>query len=292
MKNRNIISVQLGLITLFIFCSSLSYSQTTVSCDLKFIGHMVETGNFEEALYLLDSTGCSGISSDDSVNYFRGWSLYSLKRLSASTENLIKVSPKSEWYLKSHFFAAYNYTYTGDFISALGILSALAPKTENQISLKNFETAGVYLLQGDTVRYHEWLDNTNSNLYGISGSLDNLRKISKDMNKHRTKSPVMAAILSGIIPGSGKFYAGKRGEAISAFIGTVGLGLVTFENYRKNGLNNFLTIASGAAFAFSYTANIYGAAITVNITETEYRENVKNSILFNLHIPLRNTFDR
>jgi hypothetical protein len=292
MKNRNIISVRFGLITFFIFCASLLYSQSTVSCDLKFVGHMVETGDFNEALFLLDSTGCSGNSSNDSVYYFRGWSLYSLKRLSASTENLIKVSQKSEWYLKSHFFAAYNYTYTGNFKSALEILSALAPETESQISLKNFETAGVHLLQGDIVRYNESLDKTNSDLFGISGSLNNLRKISKEMTKHKSRSSVMAGILSGIIPGSGKFYAGKRGEAISAFIGTVGLGLVTFENYRKNGLNNFITIASGAAFAFSYTANIYGAVMTVNIIETEYRENVKNSILFNLHIPLRNTFDR
>jgi hypothetical protein len=133
---------------------------------------------------------------------------------------------------------------------------------------------------------------TNKSLYELSGSSENLQKISEDLKKHKNKSPLIAGVLSGIIPGSGKFYSGKKGEAISAFIATAGLGLVTWENYKKSGLNSFKTIAFGTAFAFSYVANIYGSIITVNILETEYRNNVKNSILFNLHIPLRNSFDK
>jgi hypothetical protein len=152
--------------------------------------------------------------------------------------------------------------------------------------------AGVYLLKGDTGMYNESFAKTKRSFYEISESSDNLQKISNDLIKHKSKSPVIAGILSGIIPGSGKFYSGKRGEAISAFIATTGLGLVTWENYRRNGLNSFGTIVFGTAFAFSYTANIYGAVVTVNIIETEFRENVKNSILFNLHIPLRNLFDK
>jgi TM2 domain-containing membrane protein YozV len=103
---------------------------------------------------------------------------------------------------------------------------------------------------------------------------------------------LIAGLFSGIIPGSGKFYSGKKGEAISAFIATTGLGLVTWENYRKSGFNSFKTIAFGTAFAFSYVANIYGSVISINVLETEFRNNVKNSILFNLHIPLRNSFDK
>jgi TM2 domain-containing membrane protein YozV len=112
------------------------------------------------------------------------------------------------------------------------------------------------------------------------------------MRTHKKKSPFVAGLLSGILPGSGKFYSGKKGEAITTFISTAGLGLVTAESYRKKGLNSFRTIAFGTAFAFSYIANIYGAVMTVNIIETEYKDNVKNTILFNLHIPIRNTFDR
>jgi hypothetical protein len=112
------------------------------------------------------------------------------------------------------------------------------------------------------------------------------------MKNHKSKSPLIAGLLSGIIPGAGKFYAGKKGDAISAFLSTAGLGLVTWENFRKSGLNSFKTIAFGSVLAVTYIANIYGSAFTVRILETEYKENVKSTILFDLHIPLRSTFNK
>jgi TM2 domain-containing membrane protein YozV len=224
------------------------------------------------------------------VNYLRGWSLYSLKRLSSSSENLIKVTPGSEFYLKSHFFAAYNCSHTKNYNEAFKILSEIIVKTDMLVSLKNFETSGIYLLQGNTSMFENSFNQINSSLYEISESADNLKKISLDLKKHKNKSPVIAGILSGIIPGSGKYYSGKKGEAISSFIAITGLGLITWESYRKSGLNSFRTLFFGTAFAFSYAANIWGAVVSVNILETEYRNNVKNSILFNMHIPLRNTF--
>lgn len=290
MKNRNILSIQTVLIAFFLSLSSLSYSQYLKGCDLKFVAHLVNKGDYNEALYLTDSTECSSLQSNDSLNYLRGWSLYSLKRLSASSASLIKVSPGSGLYLKSHYFAAYNYAYSGDYARSLETLSDIIQEGDKYISLKNFESAGIYLLKGDTVKYRKSFAGIRRNLYELAESSDNLQKISDDLKAHKNKSPVIAGILSGIVPGSGKFYAGKRGEAISAFIGTAGLGLVTLENYRKSGIKSFKTIVFGTAFVFTYAANIYGAVMTVNIIETEYRDNVKNSILFNLHIPLRNTF--
>jgi TM2 domain-containing membrane protein YozV len=292
MQNKEILHIQVSLIVMFLSFASVSFSQNRYKCDLKFIDHLIDRGDFKEALYLLDSTDCLSDRLNDSVNYMRGWSLYSLKQLSSSSENLIKVTPGSEFYLKSHFFAAYNNTYTGDYNIALRTLSEISIETEKLLSLKNFENSGIYLLQGNMSMYENSFSKINSSFYEISESADNLRKISMDLKKHKTKSPLIAGILSGIIPGSGKFYSGKKGEAISSFIATTGLGLITWENYRKSGLNSFKTIVFGTAFAFSYTANIYGAVVSVNILETEYRNNVKNSILFNMHIPLRNTFSK
>jgi hypothetical protein len=292
MENRNIVNIHIVLIVILFSFTSVSFSQESCKCDLKFIDHLINTGNYEEALFLLDSTDCSSFQMNDSSNYMRGWSLYSLKRLPASSESLIKVTPFSEYYLKSHFFAAYNYSFSGNYDEALDVLSGIDVKAGKLLSLKNFEAAGFYLLKGDTAMYNNLFNQSDRSIYEISESSDNMRKIAMDLKKHKNKSPAIAGILSGIIPGSGKYYAGKKGEGIASFIATTGLGLIAWENYRRNGLNNFKTIAFGTAFAFSYAANIYGAVVSVNILETEYRENVKNSILFNLHIPLRNTFVR
>ncbi|HEY5469216.1 MAG TPA: hypothetical protein VIK07_01705 [Bacteroidales bacterium] len=277
---------------LLLFFTTPSFSQNTTLCDLKFVFHLVNAGDIEEAIYLLDSTNCYSDSSSDSLNYLRGWSLYSLKRLVPSSESLIKVKPGSDFYLKSHFFAAYNYTYTANLSEALETLSKMEFNSEKLNSVKNFELSGIYLLMGQKEKFEDYFSRTNRSFYEITESADNLQKISADLYKHKIKSPVVAGLLSSIIPGSGKFYAGKRGEAISAFLANAGLGLVTWENYRESGFKSFRTLAFGSAFVFSYAANIYGSVLTVNMMETEYKENVKNSILFNLHIPLRNSFDK
>ena len=284
--------VSVGLFVVFLSFTAVSFSQNSGEYDLKFISHLVNTGDYTEALFLIDSSRCSSGQLDDSLNYLKGWSLYSLKRLSSSSESLLKVSPKSEFYLKAHFFAAYNYTHIGEYDNSTDVLSKIDGKSEKILSLKNFELAGISLLKGNNVLYDEYFTKINKSLYELTESSDNIQKISWDLKNHKSRSPLLAGVLSAIIPGSGKFYAGKKGEGISSFIATAGLGLVTWENYRKNGINNFKTIAFGSAFAFSYLANIYGAVLRVNILETEYRDNVKNSILFNLHIPLRNTFDK
>lgn len=292
MQNRNIPNFRSALIIFCILTASVSFAQTPSDCDLKFVDHLVRSGNFKEALHLLDSTDCHLFQSNDSANYFRGWSLYSLQRLQLSSEYLLKISESSGFYTKSRFFAAYNFTHMGNFDKALNTLSSVSGSFPMYQSLNSFEKSGIYLLMGDTARYKESHNQGNRNLYELSKSYDNVKKIANDLLYHKKKSPFLAGIMSGVIPGSGKFYSGRKGEAISAFIATTGLGFVTFENHRKNGWNNFATIAFGTAFALSYVTNIYGAVLSARIVEIEYQNNVKNSILFNLHIPLRNTFDK
>ena len=291
MKNKDLYKIKPVLLIFFISLSSFTFSQNPAKSDLKFINHLVDAGDFKEALYLLEKDNGLSMQMKDSINYLKGWCLYSLKDLLPSSENLIKVSPGSEFYLKSRFFAAYNYSHLGLYEKALEAVSKIETVTDKQLSLKNYELAGIHLLQGNYPMFEESFSKVDKNIFELSGSSENIERILGDLMQHKKKSPFIAGVLSGIVPGSGKFYAGKKGEAISAFIASVGLGLVTWENYRKDGLRDIKTMAFGTALLFSYAANIYGAIVSVNIMESEYNNNVKNSILFHLHIPLRNTFD-
>jgi hypothetical protein len=268
------------------------FSQAHDTCDLRFAEHLVNTGSFREALFVLDSTACPSDSSAGKANYLRGWSYYSLKQLDLSSEFLLKVPASSVYYAKSRFFAAYNSMHLGETDKALDLLSGAADREPDLAALNNFEKAGANLLKGDTVSFRKYLDLSDKSNYAITGSVDNIAKIAHDLTRHKVKSPWAAGIFSAILPGSGKFYAGTKGGAISAFIATTGLALVTLENNRKYGTGSFPTIFFGTAFAFTYMSNIYGSIQSARLTENEYRKNVRNSILYNLHIPLRNTFDK
>ena len=283
---------KLILFLISISLASTSFGQGRDSCDLKFAAHLVDGGNFREALFVLDSSDCSFTDPGDSADYLRGWSYYSLKELDVSNRFLLKVSEKSHFYPKSRFFSAYNSTYLGDFDSALKILAEEKIRTGAYQSINSFESAGIYLLVGDTASFRKSLWGADANIYAISKSYENIRKIASDLKNHKPKSRFVAGLFSAVIPGSGKFYSGMKGGAISAFIATAGLGLVALENYRKHGPESFAAIAFGTAFAFSYVSNIYGSVAAAGLVEKEYRKNVKNSILFNLHIPLRNYFDK
>ena len=117
-----------------------------------------------------------------------------------------------------------------------------------------------------------------------------LSQISKEHESHHSKSPIWAGVMSCIIPGSGKIYAGKMGEGIASMIATTGFGLITWENYRKLGVGHPKTIFFVSIFAANYVSNIYGSVISVKIIENEYKDATHNQILFQLHIPLRNFF--
>ena len=275
-------------IFLFFSLHTRAFPQDNSECNLKFIDHLVNKGCYEEALFLLDSGDCSLNPLNDSINYLRGWSLYSMNQLVMSSENFLKITPASSFYLKSQFYAAYNLAQTGYYDKAIEVLDKIEFKSDSLILLRSYQIAGIRLLQGDILTFEEWFRKTDKGQPGISGLLST----SIEIKNHRSKSPFIAGFMSGIIPGSGKFYAGKKGEAISVFLSTVGLGLVTWENYRKNGPKNYKTIVFGSLFAVTYIANIYGSVFTVRIMGTDYKENVKSTILFNLHIPLLTAFGK
>lgn len=282
------------IVSIFFISASFfrAFSQNTPGCDLRFINHLCRNGYLEEALFLLDSKDCSSFQMNDSVNYLRGRVYFLLNRLEPSSESFLKIAPTSAFYPESCFYAAYNYAQTNNLIKAERIFEKIKVYAPNHLWLKNYEIAGIKLLQGDLISFNERLNEIENYMSEASASTINLMNISAEINSHRSKSPLLAGLLSVIIPGAGKFYAGKKGEAISTFLSTAGTGLVTWENYRKNGLNDYRTIAFGAIFALSYLANIYGSAFSVTVLENDFKEHVKTEVLFNMHIPINSIFNK
>lgn len=260
--------------------------------ELSFIAHLIDKGYYKEAIFLIDGDTLKyGQQQADSINYFRGWAQYSLKNLGQSTQSLLRVGKESPFYLKAHFFAGYNQIYLGNYQEAQKIFDQMAIRNEPNLSLVNFELSGIEMLQGNWPGGNGKLKLVNPDNASISQQVKALEEISSENQDHRSKSPVLAGIMSGIIPGAGKIYAGKTGAGIASMIGTVGFGLITWENYHKRGIANAKTIIFGGLFAANYISNIYGSVISVKVIENEYRNVVHNQILFQLHIPLRNFFD-
>ncbi len=275
---------------IFVFLFQTGLSQ--VKNEIPFIHHLINKGYYQEAIYLIEGNAITyNKPQQDSLNYYHGWAYYSLKRLEESTASLLKVGGNSPFYRKSHFFAGYNQIYLGNYKTADEILNQIMIQSDAHLSLLNFELSGLNHLQGNWQLAREQLKKVNPESAILRQPVLVLEEIFEDHKNHRSKSPVLAGIMSGIIPGSGKIYAGKTGSGIASMIGTIGFGLIAWENYNKLGMANAKTIIFGSIFAMNYVSNIYGSVISVKIIENEYKNNLHQQILFQLHIPLRNFFE-
>ena len=280
-------------IYLVAFILSIQAGSAQNKKELPFIEHLIDKQYYDEVIHLIDNDlrNYGKGPQQDSLNFYKGWAYYSLKNLKQSTTSFLKVGKESPFYLKSRFFAGYNQTFLENYNEARKIFSQITESDETNLSLVNFEICGISMLQKDWSKANEQLQQLNSNIASINQQVTALKQINNEQAKHRSKSPLLAGLMSGIVPGSGKIYAGKTGQGIAAMIATTGFGLITWENYRKLGIGHFKTIFFGSIFAANYVSNIYGSVISVRIIENEYQDAIHNQILFQLHIPLRNFFE-
>lgn len=277
-------------LVVFILTIRMGFAQN--KSELPFIEHLINKGYYNEVIHLIDSDSLKyGQVQQDSLNYYKGWAHYSLKNLEQSTKSLLNVGKGSSFYLKSRFFAGYNQIFLENYTEARKIIGQLNARDETNLSLVSFELSGIDLLQGNWSKAKEQLQQVNPTVASLNQQVAALGQICREQEIHRSKSPLLAGVMSGIIPGSGKIYAGKTGEGIAAMIATTGFGLITWENYRKLGIDHVKTIFFGSIFAANYVSNIYGSVISVRIIKNDYQDAVHNQILFQLHIPLRNFFE-
>ena len=277
-------------LVVFILIVNLGFAQN--KNELPFIEHLINKGYYNEAIHLIDkdSLNCRQ-DKQDSLYFYKGWAHYSLKNLEQSTISLLKVGEQSSFYLKSRLFAGYNQIFLENYAEARKIINQVDVQNEPNLSLVNFELSGIDMLQGNWSKANDQLQQLNPNIATINQQVLALGLINKEQEAHRVKSPLLAGMMSCIIPGSGKIYAGKTGAGIASMIATTGFGLIAWENYRKLGIGHVKTIFFGSIFAASYVSNIYGSVISVKIIENEYKDAIHNQILFQLHIPLRNFFE-
>ncbi len=94
----------------------------------------------------------------------------------------------------------------------------------------------------------------------VDSTFGPLRKSQEQALALRFKKPGLAAAMSAIIPGSGKWYAGEKKDAV---IGFVTIGVMAYQAWRgfndKGTKSAYGWISAGLGAGF-YLGNIYGAA--------------------------------
>lgn len=224
-----------------------------VSADYAFFCDMLSSGRGVEVLPLLFADGL--YSQSDTLSFLRGRAAWAARQFAQVEMDMAKVP-------KSSAFNAPASLYRSVSLVCLDRLDE-AVMTCGPVGSDGYSELRSLLLDG----------------------IDN-------MADGRRRSPLAAAAMSALIPGSGKIYAGNLREGVSALITVGALAGVTAECISKNGAGDWRSIGLAAVSGLFYAANIYGSYLSVSATETLIDNARKTAVLFTVGVPLSDLLGR
>ncbi len=236
-----------------------------------FTEHLISYGNISEAMdFALNNLERSEItkSQRDSLRFFIGICFEKQNQDSLSTHNFLQVSDSSALFIRSRFLATRSFIKKKKFAEANDILKGL-PLTDNEETnqVKDFLQIGTGLICGKTNAIPPKLNLKPS----FSRELQHLEDLKNAKRKMKKKSPWIAGILSAIVPGLGKVYAGSNTQGLSSFIRVAIFGGLSYENYVRHGFNNPQFWLFSGLFSVYYVGGIYGS---VYVPKLNYEEKI------------------
>ncbi|MTI37952.1 hypothetical protein [Fulvivirga lutimaris] len=259
---------------------------------MKFLDYLLTNRNYSDAIFLLKKIQPNNQLQSDSINFLLGKTHYLDQQLEQASNYFDKLN-KTTLPLRSQafFFNAFCAANTEKLSKSLRLLNNIETTDSLQLGLRNLEMAGISLLSRDLDAFDQYATNFMYGYYHYSEQEKSFIGIRNDLKFRKKKSPLLAGIMSTIVPGSGKIYAGKVGIGIGTMLTTTILGLQTWEGYKKDGAESARFIIFGSLFSMFYISNIWGSVFTVKFANKEFDEAVNYKILVDMHIPLRTIFN-
>lgn len=275
---------KLILCILFYLAFQKSFSQNKI-----FLQHLISLELYTEAEIHLRIQ--QNLSNSDSINYQLSYCKLLQNQTDSALFYLGKLNPNlinsKTFLLKSQCLIQLNKEDSAKFLIQNTDTSLFCVEDKEILSL---QTAGICLLQHNLQEFENKHLNYNSQFNQYKGKQDELTENFEKLKRIKKRSPLVAGVLSGIVPGLGKIYAGKPKQGIAAFVVTSLLATQSIEGYLKGGIKDPRFIIYGSIASVFYISNIYGSALSVNIGKAQTQEQIHNEVKVNLSVPIRYFF--
>ncbi len=264
--------------------------KTSFLSDVKYVDYLKERKMYAEAQYVLTQmdTAMLTVQQKDSIIFLLGGVYLLSSKADSSIKLFNKVSEVSICYGKALVANAYNYWHNKQYNLSEGLLR----KTLNNANDSSLQYLTLLMLSAnELLKYNPAGYNTYSGLIETSDEMilskkNALRKVYQTEISFHKKSPVVAGLLSAIVPGLGKWYVGKPNEALGAFIPVASLGLLTYEAYRKGGTGSLGFVSFASMFSIFYFGNIWGSIVSVKLRNESYTINNEKNIVVSMLVPI------
>jgi len=190
-------------------------------------------------------------------------------RLAGDTERAIRSFRKiatgdtgSRFRSAASYQIAYSYFLAGQYQESTQSLNSALGRSGNADERKKLQilSAYNYLHQKrwhDAERVLDGLDLKDSELLLRTSA-------QKGMTLPR-KSPVLAGLLSTVVPGAGKIYCGQYGDGFYSLFLAAATGFLAWDGFRENGVDSVRGWIFGSMGAVFYAGNIYGSTVAARV---------------------------
>ncbi|MCK5536701.1 MAG: hypothetical protein KAI79_07730 [Bacteroidales bacterium] len=280
---NNSLTSKIALIIVGILFSTIILAQKKQT-DLDFYIYLIQNNYLDEAKYI-DQNKLIENSTFFKKDSFLWWKANLFEKLSqfdSAAFYLSKVTVNSQLYPQSKFKASFFYSTNKNYNLAIKELSQIQSQNSEINTLKSTHLASTYLLNKDYQKFEKTIINIDTNFYATKEAISSIVFINDDIKANKQKSALLAATLSTILPGSGKFYAGKTGESMAVLLSVGALAALLYENASKYDFRHTRTYLSASVFGVFYLGNIIGSYYTINRQNISFNEKVEKNILYHI----------
>ena len=202
-----------------------------------------------------------------------------------SFETLLRTYPESKYISRIYYQIGATYFVMDQFDRSVQFLSEALPRiTDSRQHAEAEQLIGLsYLMQ------KRWSDAGNVFSELQASDIMRIREKAVVYNVYAergadlpTRSPFLAGMLSTIVPGAGRLYTGRLGDALTSLF-TVGFtGWQAYDGFRRDGLASAKGWTLGTLCGIFYVGNIYGSVISARV----YNRDITDEFLATLFIEL------
>lgn len=274
------------LLFLLLFC--LQYNVYAQDYDANFAHYLIHQHQKEEAVAYLKQHQ-SGVNSD-SVNLLLGSIHFTDKDMPRAIACFTQVRSGSSAYHPTLLYLSVAYAYTEEWLAADSVLSLFQPQLAEEADMRNCMASIVALGAGNVQQYRSLDSLVKDSGFWYADSRQRVKETLLPLVEKHQPKPWKAAVLSAVLPGTGKWYAGRPYDGLATFLQTSVIGAIAAEGYLNAGLQSVRFIAGASLYALFYAGNILGSIHAVKVKQQQNKTKIKDEAVRHLHIIVRNYF--
>ncbi len=200
-------------------------------------------------------------------------------------ETLLRMSPESQYASRAYYQIGATYFLQDQFSESAQFLREALPRiTDTQQHAEAEQLIGLsYLMQKQWSEAGEVFKTLQeSAVIPIREKAAVYHGYAEKGVGLPTRSPLLAGMLSTILPGSGRLYTGRLGDAVTTLFAVGLTGWQAYDGFHRDGLSSVKGWTLGTLCGIFYVGNIYGSVISARV----YNQHVTDEFLATLSVEL------